>query len=217
MSTVTDTRFYIRGFGFKAETDSSNVFITVKNVEIDGLLKSWSDTLIVVDIAKLENPLYINNTFSIKFKVQRANDKAGKANVTRVKSKTCISDIKAGFSKCQKIDSLAILIRKQIGITTPLGGFENCETKDYYPTKGDVLTQNAGGYKRLGVVLNTPSKKEDEYFNIKYLVQKDECTVNQSDQLGMKRNVGGWLIRDDKVFLNSKSGATLDLITRYRR
>ena len=96
LSTNGKSRFMIRGYGFKAQSDTSKVIATIKTDTL-GICNiiSWSNTQIVVDVPKLEFQTHIDKQFSLKFRVYRSNDKLNKLPVSRVKSRACISDVQA--------------------------------------------------------------------------------------------------------------------------
>ncbi len=160
VSTSARTRFTLIGYGFKSQiADTSKVVAYIKGVEQPNVeIVSWSDTVVVVDFPVLTSELLINNTFSIKFKLWRANDKQGRTNVSRTKSKSCISDVKAATVKSCGLapyDYIVKYRRDSLGLTTPVNityvninnsSYQNLSK--YVPTVGDIVfipanTENA--------------------------------------------------------------------------
>lgn len=148
--TSAKTRFTLRGYGFKAQVpDTSKVFAYIKNVEQPNVeIVSWSDSVVVVDFPILTSDLLINNTFSIKFKLWRANEVSGRTNLSRVKSKSCISDVKAATVRgCSSAYQYIVNYRRDsLGLTTPVSPtFNNVNFTSYQnlakyqPTVGDIL------------------------------------------------------------------------------
>ena len=96
VSTTAKTRFWIRGIGFGVRGDSSSVQCFIKKVRQENPeIVSWDSTQVVVDLPVLTSDTLINNTFSIQFKLFKKNLKNGKPNISRSRSRSCISDKKA--------------------------------------------------------------------------------------------------------------------------
>lgn len=99
INTDSVTRFTLRGYGFKAQSDTSRVEAIIAKTR-DTLSKnctiiSWSDSVIVFNVPTLTVQSAITKQFSLKFKVWRSNDKVNKLAVSRVKSRSSISDVQA--------------------------------------------------------------------------------------------------------------------------
>jgi hypothetical protein len=155
VSTTAKTRFFLRGYGFKSQSDSSTVKAYIKNVEQPNInIISWSDTLVTVDFPILTSQLLIEKTFSIKFKIFRANDKAGRTNTTRVRSKSCISSVQAATAIGGSVivgntdlplptDSYINFRINQYRISFGKSSFQNPSLvrydSNYIPQVGDVL------------------------------------------------------------------------------
>ena len=201
VSTTAKTRFFLKGYGFKPQSDSSNVKAYIKNVEQPNVdVISWSDTLVTVDFPILTSQLLIEKTFSIKFKIFRANDKAGRTNTTRVRSKSCISSVQAlsalnGTStvgnctptteiQCRQLATAKL---QELGKTFPTSNLDTL-TASYVPQIGDViLLRNAGinsDFNAYGVVIT--QKDQNNIFTVycPIFMLNSECSVSSNAYKG---------------------------------
>ena len=131
VNTTAVTRFTLKGYGFKAQSDTSAIQAIIAKTK-DTLsfacqIISWSDTEIVLNLPTLTVQSAIDKYFSLKLKVFRSNDKENKLAVSRTKSRACISrtgaeTVSGGSPNCTGITSLdsALLYRTN---TLGFGGF----------------------------------------------------------------------------------------------
>lgn len=159
ISTTAKTRFTIRGIGFGVRNDSSSVKCYIKKVEQSGIdIVSWDSTQVVVDFPVLTSQLLIDNTFSIQFKLFVKNANPIKASVSRSRSRSCISSVKAaslnstggsGYSPyCDSTIFVNYLysVRKDI-VTNCNKSIMNQNaldiTSSYVPRVGDIIVKDA--------------------------------------------------------------------------
>ncbi len=195
VSTTAKTRFFLRGYGFKPLSDSSRVKAYIKNVEQPSLdIINWSDTLVTVDFPILTSPLLIEKTFSIKFKLFRANEKAGKPNISRSRSKSCISSVQAAATlngttttgNCvptteTQSRQLATAKLIELGKTFPTSAVATV-TASYNPQIGDVLLISAANsalnFDTYGVVIS--QKNQDNIFTVYCPLLLDNAACSQT-------------------------------------
>lgn len=195
ISTIDSTTFFIKGVGFKVRNDSSYIKAYIKNVQQGGNLKieSWTDTAITVKYPPLTDSLFIKKTFSIKFKVFRANDKAGKPNVSRVKSKSCISDFQAkpliGYV-CNSLTNQINVARQTYNLPEkPSAKFYKMDG-NYHPMAGDLLsTFDDRMEETTALVLTTPSDKTGT-FTGRFIKENKPCDTWTAEGLTYKMKIG---------------------------
>lgn len=177
VSTTAKTRFTLRGYGFKARSDTSKVQCIIKKDTLGyAEIVSWADSNIVVNVPILVNAEAIAKQFSLKFKVFRSNDKLNKLPVSRVKSRASISSVQVAIVRAgttgsgsgtgtgngssvvfmtaaASFDSIKA-IRASFGFGGYPAGTWSVINSDYTPQKGDVLSaQNSDAIDSTAVIL----------------------------------------------------------------
>ena len=191
VSTTAKTRFWIRGIGFRVRTDSSNVKCYIKTVEQAGIeIVSWDSNQVVVDFPILTSQLLIDNTFSIQFKIFRKNDNPLKANISRSRSRGCISRKKADAAigivqsdttTCYRPEMYYLMQKRtEVGYTnTPSESIQNIDA-NYRPEPGDIIFRNGNNTtQEMGYVsyYHDEVKNQRQYTMHTMVISNNPCRV----------------------------------------